>query len=165
MPKIPLSNGGYTLVDDCDFDLSEFVWKSSKSVNSSSKLYAVRSVNHTQLELLHRVILGRVLGKELTRWEFVDHVDNDNTLDNRRFNLRLATPSQNAQNRKTPINSSSGYKGVSVYRGGLWQVRITCENVRHFLGNFASKKEAAQAYNEKAVELFGEFALLNEIKD
>lgn len=47
----------------------------------------------------------------------------------------------------------------------LWKASITYNKKRIFLGYFASEKEAAKAYNEKASELFGERAVLNEISE
>ena len=35
--------------------------------------------------------------------------------------------------------------------------------MRHFLGNFADELEAARAYNEAALRIIGDFALLNDV--
>ena len=90
----------------------------------------------------------------------VDHIDR-NSLNNRRGNLRLCTPSQN-------ILNTRGKKGTSKYKGVWWNTKknkwlamITSKG-RHFhLGFFDEEIEAAKAYDRKAVELFGEFAYLN----
>ena len=44
-----------------------------------------------------------------------------------------------------------------------WRARITINGKTMHLGLFASAIEAARAYNEKAKELFGDFANLNEV--
>lgn len=80
-----------TIVDDIDDDLFEGVrWR---TLHSESKTPYVIKSSKTGGILLHRVILERVLGRELERGEYVDHVNGDG-LDNRRENLRLATSSQ-----------------------------------------------------------------------
>lgn len=40
---------------------------------------------------------------------------------------------------------------------------IQKNGVRSSLGRFTDEKSAARAYNEAAIEMFGEFALLNEV--
>lgn len=91
----------------------------------------------------------------------VDHI-NLNKLDNRKSNLRLATPAQNARNRDKLSNNTSGYKGVSA-AGAKWQANIRFNNHLYFLGNYENKEDAAKAYNVKAAEYFGEFARLNNV--
>ena len=94
--------------------------------------------------------------------EFCDHI-NHNGLDNRRANLRLATRSRNAWNRrKAKIKSRSKYKGVSWYNmGKRWNARIQVNRKAKFLGIFADEIEAAKAYDRAARKCFGEFAKLN----
>lgn len=100
----------------------------------------------------------------------VDHINHD-ILDNRRENLRLATSSQNSQNKlKTRDNTKySQFKGVCFYAydgkklARPWRAYIKINGKRQWLGYFQTEADAALAYNEKAKELFGEFALLNDI--
>lgn len=99
----------------------------------------------------------------------VDHI-NRNGLDNRRTNLRLATNQLNRFNsKKTEIKNKhksagySKYKGVVKRSANCWGVRIGFNNERVYLGSFPTEKQAALAYNSKAKELFGEFAVLNEV--
>lgn len=97
----------------------------------------------------------------LTGWPLVDHV-NGNGLDNRRANLRAATPGQNQANMRRPRTNTSGFKGVSWFaRTGKWRAYIGFENRQIHLGYFATPEEAARTYDAKAVELYGEFARPN----
>lgn len=123
--------------------------------------------NHPKI---HRLIMERVLGRKLEKSEHVDHLDN-NGLNNRRSNLRLATPSQNHANKpKQRGNYSSKYKGVCFDKSrNKWHSSVNCRNKfpnepwrkKINLGRFATEIEAAQAYDKKAKEIWGEFAQLN----
>lgn len=97
-----------------------------------------------------KVELGRLILGLTDRWEFADHT-NRNPADNRRLNLRKATPSQNARN--TGTHQGKTYKGVYC-RKGVYSASIS-------LGSFATAEEAAKAYDRVAVLLFGEFAFTN----
>ena len=92
----------------------------------------------------------------------VDHI-NHNGLDNRKANLRFATYSQNAWNRKKPTDSgSSKYKGVRwVKDSKKWRAVICNNNRRTHLGFFNDEKEAAAAYDTAAKKHRGEYAFLN----
>jgi hypothetical protein len=89
----------------------------------------------------------------------VDHANGD-TLDNQKYNLRLATHGQNKQNsRKTP-GCTSRFKGVSWNKVNCrWEVRIGSN--RLYLGCFENEEEAAAAYDVAAVKAFGAFASTN----
>lgn len=110
-----------------------------------------------QLKLLHRFILCIENPKI-----HIDHRDM-NGLDCRKRNLRIATRSQNGYNRKKyKRQNASLYKGVSWHsRDKIWQARIKLSGKEIFLGNFINQEEAGRKYNEKAIELHGEFARLN----
>ena len=89
--------------------------------------------------------------------EFLDHKNNIRH-DNRLKNLRECTRSQNNQNKKKR-KSSRKYIGVYKLPSGSW--RATCKQ-KH-IGCFDTEEEAAEAYNKRAIELFGEFAFTNKI--
>ena len=85
-------------------------------------------------------------------------------LDNRKENLRLCTHRQNIQaSRKRNGNTSSKYKGVHWEKSRQkWRGKITrMDGKTIFLGYFDSELDAAKVYDDKARELFGDFAQLN----
>lgn len=86
----------------------------------------------------------------------VDHINRD-LLDNRRCNLRIATPCLNAANRPP----KSGYKGVSKKGADRFVARIKDGPKVRTLGSFKSPHEAALAYDRAAIKAWGEFAWLN----
>ena len=92
-----------------------------------------------------------------------DHKNNQ-PLDNRKENLRLCTNQENAFNSSKPRNNTSGAKGVSWNkRDRKYEAYISCGKRRN-LGMFTDLIEAAKAYNAAALELFGEFAKINDIE-
>jgi len=54
----------------------------------------------------------------------------------------------------------SGYRGVRRH-GRRYVARITWQRITHNLGTFPTAEEAARAYDAKARELHGTYALLN----
>lgn len=159
MIELPLSQGYIALIDDIDEDLAYFKWSARPT---KWTVYAFRNMSRKltiprRSILLHRVILSRILGRDLLPDEEVDHIHH-NGLDNRRFELRLATSSTNQMNTRLGVRNQSGYKGVSWNKSdNRWAVFID----HKFLGNFVDIIEAARAYDRKAIELFGEFANTN----
>ncbi len=55
------------------------------------------------------------------------------------------------------------YRGVHL-RGKRWLARVMKDGKMHRLGGFDTEEQAALAYNLKAVELWGDKAVLNQIK-
>jgi hypothetical protein len=91
----------------------------------------------------------------------IDHINGD-ALDNRISNLRRASPSQNGGNRGAPRNNRSGLVGVHYDRRKRplrkpWVAQIRCDGVHKFLGRFATRTEAHEAYMREKILLFGEF--------
>jgi hypothetical protein len=90
----------------------------------------------------------------------VDHRDTDR-LNDKWGNLRKATRSQNAANRKRHHNNSSGFKGVHFRKDRAsrpWAASIGVNYHRHHLGFFETAQEAHAAYVAAAIKHFGEFA-------
>lgn len=87
---------------------------------------------------LHRFIMDAPDGME------VDHRDGRDTLNNRRDNLRIATRSENAQNRVgAQRNSKSGIRGVSWNeRDRKWRAQIRLNGKQKYLGYFHDIHEA-----------------------
>lgn len=93
----------------------------------------------------------------------VDHKDRD-TENNIHTNLRWVSPQHNARNRGARSVGSSLYKGVHKHKStGKWRTTITVSQKTEHIGIFDCEHAAAQAYNGKAIELFGEYAVLNII--
>lgn len=87
----------------------------------------------------------------------VDHIDRVRT-NNCIDNLRLATKSESQCNKVMQVNNRSGYKGVSVLRNGKFRAEICKHGVVRRLGEFASAKEAGEAYMKAAKLLHKTFA-------
>ena len=90
-----------------------------------------------------RVVMTRFL-LDAPKGFDVDHI-NHNPCDNRKGNLRLATKSENGQNRKGATKRSrSGVRGVSpCARSGKWTARVKVPGGSYlFLGRFDTIAEA-----------------------
>jgi AP2 domain/HNH endonuclease len=150
-----------TLIDAVDYSwASQFVWY---LVNGYAYRYERRDGKQVWF-LMHREITGVSQGVQ------VDHKNRD-TLDNQRGNLRAATPRQNLANCPRPKRGiTPGRRAVSRYRGvspqsskNTWMAKIGDRGRQVYLGSFTTEEDAARAYNVAAIELYGEFATLNEI--
>jgi hypothetical protein len=92
----------------------------------------------------------------------IDHWDN-NPSNNKWYNLRIATHSQNMSNTLESTRNTSGYRGVCwSKKAKKWHAKIQVNGEKIHLGYFDFKHKAAEAYNRAALEYFGEFATLNE---
>ncbi len=148
------------LVDEEDFDkVNKYKWNIQVKPRSCYAIapyeYIKEKQRYTTIKL-HSLILPNC--------DRIDHIDG-NGLNNQKYNLRAATNQQNLFNSQKPIRKipcTSQYKGVCWHRRDhYWQAQIILNGKVHFLGRFAYQTEAAEAYNKKAKELFGDFAKLN----
>lgn len=155
MIEIDLSQGKTALIDEDDYDkVSQYVWHAHKSTDNA--FYARCTKDRVYL-YMHRLIMDAKDGYS------VDHI-NGNRLDNRKSNLRICSHAQNLANRPKQANNKSGFKGVIFDKSrNKWRSEIRVDGKSYYLGRFDDKIDAAVAYNEKAIELLGEFAHLNEI--
>ena len=151
---IALTQGQFAKVDAADYDwLTQ--WKWCAHYHPRRCFYAVRS----QLEKGKRTFLSmqRVIVNAPPELE-LDHEDHD-TLNNRRYNLRTATASQNLCNRRAQRNNKCGLKGVHWDKWwNTWKATIYFQKKRKRLGSFKTKEAAFEAYKKAAVELHGQFA-------
>ena len=105
----------------------------------------------------HRIIWEMFKG-EIPEGKTIDHKDL-NRANNRISNLRLCDQYQNNMNKTKTIANKSGYKGVSFHKQKKkWVAKIGVKGKSKFLGFFDSPEEAAEAYKQRAIELYGEFA-------
>jgi len=103
---------------------------------------------------MHRLLAGCISCDCKT----VDHKDG-NTLNNTKKNLRICTPKENSRNAKTPVNNTSGKKGVSI-RNNRFCANIKIDNKTVYIGTYDTIEEAYNEYCRMATKHFGDFARL-----
>ncbi len=102
---------------------------------------------------------------EVSDKEVVDHINGDG-LDNRRCNLRVTSQKFNNRNARKRKKGTSIYKGVHFCEvTKKWKAQIQINKKKKSLGGYFTEKEAAEAYNEEALKLFKEFAVINNFKE
>jgi hypothetical protein len=157
--RIPLSQGKYAIVDPDDYErIGKHKWYTSPGQRT---YYAVRGQWSPELKkrlniAMHREII--YVPDDL----FVDHI-NHHGWDNRKANLRPATPADNARNARHPkINTTSKYRGIWYSkRKKKWRAAISLNGKTIHLGYFRNEIDAAKAYDKAAKKHYGEFAILN----
>ena len=113
------------------------------------------------LVLVHRLVAQTFLPNP-NNLPFIDHINRDKT-DNNVENLKWASRSTNNHNRI--FKKTSIYKGVSWNKTfEKWQSAVQRNKKRYHCGYFDDEHEAAEAYNSKAIELYGDNASLNTIR-
>lgn len=157
MREIPLHGsaglGKVALVDDGDVQLVapyKWYWRNGYAVTAYHRKGANKGVAGRTINIsMHRLILGFPEGQ-------VDH-RNRNRLDNQRGNLRLATMQQNNQNIMKSKKSAAGFLGVKQESLNVFCARVG----KVVVGYYDAAEKAAIARDQKALELRGEFAVLN----
>ena len=147
------------LVDEEDYiKVSKYTW----TLHRNGKTQYAKSRSRGSLVLMHTVITG---------YDFVDHIDR-NGLNNCRNNLRLGNKIKNSANVGLMSTNVSGYRGVHLakhFKIRPWVAQLSGEGRGYkpwcvVIGRFESPEDAAVAYNEVALEWFGDYAYLNIIE-
>jgi hypothetical protein len=144
---IKLYHGELALVDDEDYErLSKIPW------HLDNYGYAVNSFRGTNGKM-HTAVMGEPpSGKEI-------HHKDENRINNQKLNLEFITFSSHSHlHRKR--KSRMGYRGVHQH-GARFRAKIMKNYKTIHLGVFDYPMDAAVAYDEKALELFGSHAKLN----
>lgn len=90
--------------------------------------------------------------------KYYDHADR-NPFNNRKYNLRPATASQNSVNRRVLRRNTSGFIGLCwEEKRQKWKVTIGVGNKKINLGRFLNKEDAIKARLKAEKKYFGEFA-------
>jgi len=159
MKIILLTRGLIALVDDCDYErLNQYSWFAYQK-EKGGHFYAGRKMRlpsgKRRTYDMHRDILGLVSGDG----KIADHREIENTLDNRRSNLRVADKFQSNQNQRAHKDNTSGHRGVCLDKvHQVWRARVGFQGKVYFGGNFANKSDAVLARKELARKLHGEFS-------
>jgi hypothetical protein len=151
--RLELTGGYFATIDEVDsVRVGCCSWQSHIGRATRTAYAKGRPNGGGKFVRLHRFILD----------EFDLHIDhiNGDTLDNRRCNLRVATALQNNQNKRLYRSNSTGFKGVSTYRG-LFVAIITVNKQSLRLGTFTTAIAAANAYDAAALRYFGDYAATN----
>ena len=105
---------------------------------------------------LHRIILN-VTDSNID----VDHIKHVN-YDNRKGELRIATSSQNQQNKWLQTNNTSGYPGLVWKKDkDVWEAYITSNKKRIYLGRSQNKEHVIRLRKEAEEKYFGEWSYDN----
>lgn len=138
-----------------------FVWIKSTRPGWAGKIAShvdVRGYNTAKIEdvryLCHRLVWLYVYGSFPDGQ--IDHIDNDK-LNNKLSNLRVATHHENQRNKTIHKNNKVGVKGVVLHQCGKYRGCVGYNKVRYDCGLHATIELAQNAVKRKRQELHGEF--------
>lgn len=151
--EIDLTRGFVALIDEADAALVSICnWYASFNGHQSYPYVKGKLPGKPSPSRLHRFLLGFPS-------DHVDHIDG-NTLDNRRCNLRIASPTLSNANVSKRSDSRMQFKGIRANHG-RFSAALTASGTRFHIGTFDTPTEAALAYDREAVRRFGQFARTN----
>jgi len=161
MKLIPLPYGKFVMCDDWAYELllgmGPWYWE-----DNVTYVRVFRTIVEPDGHVIQATMPSCLKGPAPKGYVW-DHIDR-NGFNNQDNNLRLATHSQNAANRGTFRNNTTGYRGVHYHKvKKKYGAKIGFNGKHLHLGYFTSIHDAALAYNDAAKRLFGEFAYQNTI--
>ena len=128
--------------------IQQYCWR--EHVHTKTGYHACEAQEHMsrKLILMHWIVAGK----------YYDHIDR-NPLNNRKYNLRPATRTENARNRNKQKNNTSGFIGVYWSKKNTkWAATIVVHKKKIYLGYFSDKTDAIKARLTAELEYFREFA-------
>lgn len=150
---ILLTGGEEVMIDEADLPLvADYHWVATRTRHTTYAQTFFRRGGVKETTMLHNMIMPPTPG--LT----VDHIHH-NGLDNRRSELRLATRTEQQQNRRgASRNSATGIRGVSCYRQHrngkqTYSVQVISNGKTHRGGHFPVTEEGLRAAEQAAVAL------------
>ena len=137
--KFYFDMGDYNRINDyCWYEVDNGAYRTMEAWDKNSG---------TQIKM-HWLIAGK----------YYDHADR-NPFNNRRYNLRQATSSQNSANRSMLKRNKYGFIGIYwEEKRNKWKAAIGVENKSINLGRFTNKDDAIRARLRAEKEYFGDFA-------
>lgn len=141
---IKLTQGKETLIDSGDLEkVIGYRWCAQKTRNT---FYAVTRVSAGRRKqraiLMHRLIMGDPPGLD------IDHCDDGDGINNRRYNLKTTKHRENVLNQKRRrVKKSCDEPGISWNkRNKRFVARTTLDGAEQFFGSFKIKEDAVGAY-------------------
>lgn len=152
---------GVVLLDDEDSWLLRdyFIWTSLDRKNVVGDYIHVRAERKKDRR---KFLIGRVLLELGDSALQVDHINQD-TLDNRRENLRIVD--RDLQNANRRVLNGNGYKGVRSNKNGQsFRAGICARGVRCLGPSRFSPEAAALDFNRMAIAAWGSEVFVNEVR-
>jgi hypothetical protein len=142
-----------------------------ENLRKHSNGYAFYQKNHPQNDgayinetlYLHKIMAEHFLGEPESEEHRYVMFKNGNKLDCRLENLCWATRSEITRNTKKH-HSKSGFRGV-YKEGDRYRATLYNRSERIDIGFFSTPEEAAMAYNQKSMEIFGRTRSLNKVEN
>lgn len=121
---------------------------------------AHRKDDTTKFCYLQNLIMDNIDGDLI-----VDHICDEDKLDNRKCNLRFVTKSENGMNRKLNSNNKSGITGVCWNKTyNKWTAMIMIDGKSIFLGYYINKEDAIRARKNAEEKYYGDYSYDNSQK-
>lgn len=139
-----------------DYDLiKNYCWRINSDGYVSTNIWINKTVSGLYM---HRIILG-CENSEIK----IDHINHEK-YNNQKYNLRIATSSQNNMNASISKNNTSGVTGVYFdKKANKWTAQITINKQTKSLGFFDDFEKAVKTRLQAENKYFGEYSYSNSM--